>query len=464
MLEINSTSDLTKSRAELLAALPKDQRSSLLSDLTLQEIDALNFDWKFWGRPEQFAPEFAPNGLPWNTWLILAGRGFGKTRTGAEFIRDMVCGSTPLSRGKWKHIALIAETAADARDVMVGQGKAVGESSGLLQVHRSAWMPKYTVSKRRLEWPNGAIASVFNATEPDQLRGPQFDGAWCDELAKWRYARETWDNLQFGMRTGAHPQAVVTTTPRPILLLKELINDTTTAITRGSTKRNLANLAPAFIKAVYKKYEGTRLGRQELDAELLEDVQGSLWKRANIEATRVRLGDIPDLIRIVVAIDPAVSTEDGSNETGIVVVGLSENGHAWVLDDNSDVFSPTEWATEAIALYNNRRADRVVGERNNGGDMIESTLRAIDANVAYTSVWASKGKFIRAEPVSALYEQGRVHHVGAFTKLEDQMCAFTADFDRATMGYSPDRLDALVWAITELLVEPETATLTMTSA
>jgi phage terminase large subunit-like protein len=457
-------SDSTKSRAERLAALSKAERSSLLSDLTLQEIDALNFDWQFWGRPEQFAPAVAQNGLPWNTWLILAGRGFGKTRTGAEFIRDMLCGSTPLARGRWKHVALIAETAADARDVMVGQGKAVGESSGLLQVHRSAWLPKYTVSKRRLEWPNGAIASVFNATEPDQLRGPQFDGAWCDELAKWRYARETWDNLQFGMRTGTHPQVVVTTTPRPILLLKELIADKTTAITRGSTKRNLANLAPAFIKAVYKKYEGTRLGRQELDAEVLEDVEGSLWKRAQIEKTRAKLNEIPDLIRIVVSIDPAVSTNDGSNETGIIVAGLSENGHAWILDDNSDVYSPTEWATEAVALYHNRRADRIIGERNNGGDMIESTLRAMDENVSYRSVWASKGKFIRAEPVSALYEQGRVHHVGAFTKLEDQMCAFTADFDRDQMGYSPDRLDALVWALTELLVAPETATLAFTSA
>lgn len=427
--------------------------------MTLQEAEALEFDWKYWGRPEQFAPKLSQSGGPWNTWLILAGRGFGKTRTGAETIRNMMCGPTPLARGKWRHVAIIAETASDARDVMVGEGKSGGDASGLLQVHRPAWRPKYIVSKRRLEWPNGAIGSIFNATEPDQLRGPQFDGGWGDELAKWRYARETWDNLQFGLRTGTHPQSIISTTPRPILLLKEILADPATAITRGSTRRNFANLAPSFIAAVYKKYDGTRLGRQELDAELLEDVEGALWKRAQIEKFRARLMDVPDLIRIVVAVDPAVSTNDGSNETGIIVAGLAENGHAYVLDDNSGIFSPHEWGTEVVALYHSRRADRVIGERNNGGDLIESNLRTIDSAVSYQSVWASRGKYIRAEPVSSLYEQGRVHHVGAFSKLEDQMCQFTADFDRIEMGYSPDRLDALVWALTELLVEPETAAL-----
>lgn len=370
-----------------------------------------------------------------------------------------MCGATPLAGGKWRHVAIIAETAADARDVMVGKGKSGTDASGLLQVHPSDYRPVYVASQRQLRWPNGAIGSIYNATEPDQLRGPQFDGGWLDELAKWRYADETWDMLQMGLRTGAHPQVVITTTPRPIKLIKSLIRDPATAITRGSTWDNALNLAPTFIHRIEQKYAGTRLGRQELEAEILEDIEGALWRRAQIDELRVSRADVPDLKRLVIAVDPSVSTNEGSNETGIIAVGVGYNNHAYVLDDRSGVYSPDEWGRHVVALYHNdgdrlpRKADRVIGERNNGGDMVESTMRTFDRNIAYQSVWASKGKFVRAEPCSALYEQGRVHHVGAFPKLEDQMCEFTADFDRARSGYSPDRLDALVWGLTKLLVD-----------
>jgi phage terminase large subunit-like protein len=420
----------------------------------MSEAERLEYDWTYWGRPAQFAP---PGG--WLTWLVLAGRGFGKTRTGAEFIRAKMCGATPLAGGRWRHVAIIAETAADARDVMVGKGKSGTGASGLLQAHATDYRPVYVTSARQLRWPNGAIGSIYNATEPDQLRGPQFDGAWCDELAKWRYASDTWDMLQMGLRTGEHPQVVITTTPRPIKLIKDLVRDPTTAITRGSTWDNALNLAPTFVHRIVSKYAGTRLGRQELEAEILEDIEGALWRRSQVEDLRVARAGVPDLKRLVIAVDPSVSTNEGSNETGIVAIGLGYNNHAYVLDDRSGVYTPDEWGRTVVALYNNdgdrlpRKADRVIGERNNGGDMVEATMRTFDRNISYQSVWASKGKFMRAEPVSALYEQGRVHHVGAFPKLEDQMCEFTADFDRARSGYSPDRLDALVWGLTKLLVD-----------
>ena len=443
-----------KSLAEETAWLPATHQKAILANLTNLEAERLEYDWKFWGRPAQFAPPGH-----WLTWLVLAGRGFGKTRTGAEFVRGRMCGDTPLAAGRWRHVAIIAETAADARDVMVGKGKSGTDASGLLQVHPSDFRPTYVASARQLRWPNGAIGSIYNATEPDQLRGPQFDGGWCDELAKWRYADDTWDMLQMGLRIGVQPQVIVTTTPRPIKLIKNLLRDPKTARTHGSTWDNAVNLAPTFIHRIAEKYAGTRLGRQELEAEILEDIEGALWRRSQIEESRVARNDVPDLKRIVIAVDPSVSTSEGSNETGIIAVGVAYNNHAYVLDDRSGVFTPDEWGREVVALYRNdgdklpRKADRVIGERNNGGDMVESTIRTFDRNIAYQSVWASKGKFMRAEPVSALYEQGRVHHVGAFPKLEDQMCEFTADFDRARSGYSPDRLDALVWGLTKLLVD-----------
>ncbi len=373
------------------------------------------------------------------------------TRTGAEWVRQQMCGSTPLARGRIGHMALVAETAADARDVMVGYGKGPDEASGLLQVHPKDFRPVFVNNTRSVTWPNGAVATIYNGTEPDQLRGPQHGAAWCDELAKWRYAQDAWDQLEFGLRIGDNPQVCITTTPRPIKLLREILADPATVKTIGTTYENLGNLSPKFIKRVLEKYEGTRLGRQELSAEILDDAPGALWTRANIDQTRIKPHEVPDLTRIVVAIDPAVTSNEDSDETGIIAAGIASNGHGYIIEDASDIYKPHEWASEAISLLNAKKGDRIIAEVNNGGEMVEGTLRAIDPNMPYRAVHASRGKVIRAEPISAFYEQKRIHHVGAFPRLEDQMCAFTSDFDRKTSGYSPDRMDALVWALTDLM-------------
>jgi phage terminase large subunit-like protein len=410
----------------------------------------LKNDWIFWAREEQKPP---PG--DWRVWLYLAGRGSGKTRSGAEWVRAQVAAGR-------RRIALVAPTAADARDVIVE-----GES-GILAVSPAVDRPNYEPSKRRLTWPNGAIATTFSADEPERLRGPQHDCAWCDELAAWRYP-ESWDMLMFGLRLGDDPRAMVTTTPRPTKLLKDLVADPTVTITRGSTYDNRANLAGAFLQQIVKKYEGTRLGRQELNAELLDDVPGALWNRALIEAARPPIGFVlPDLVRVVVAIDPAVSSGEDSDETGIIVVGKDKLSRGYVLADLSGRYTPIEWARIAVTAYKAHGADRVVAEVNNGGEMVEATLRVVDDNIAYTAVHATRGKVVRAEPVSALYEQGRIRHMGAFPTLEDQMCEFTPDLDRSkpkrdrtdpsSLGMggahsSPDRADALVWAFTEILVE-----------
>lgn len=429
----------TSSLAESLASLPEPERAAILADLTEEQAEALRWDWKFWARPKQIPPEG-----DWLVWLILAGRGFGKSRTGAEWVRSIACGPTPLSRGLCGRIALVAETAADARDVMVE-----GES-GLLSVHPHDFRPLYEPSKRRITWPNGAMASLYNATEPDQLRGPQHDSAWCDELAKWRYARETWDMLQFGLRGGDNPRQVITTTPRPIAVLREIMAGETTVVTRGGTLENASNLAAAFLKQVVDRYEGTRLGRQELHAEILDDVPGALWTRKCLDDSRVR--EAPDLERIVVAVDPAVTNGEESDETGIIVAGVAPNAdghtHGYVLDDWTLRGTPEEWARKAVAAYRMYGADRIVAEKNQGGEMVASVMRAVDRDVPVTLVSATRGKYVRAEPISALYEQGRVHHVGALGRLEDQMVMFTPDIDRGEE--SPDRVDALVWALSSL--------------
>lgn len=420
-----------------LASLPKAIGSELIAALTPSRARALLYEWSFWARPNQLPPEG-----DWRVWLLLAGRGFGKTRTGAEMIRSRAIAQTA------RRLALVAPTAGDARDVMVE-----GES-GILAISPPWERPRYEPSKRRLTWPNGAIATLFSADEPERLRGPQHDAAWCDELASWRYP-EAWDMLMFGLRLGGDPRVVITTTPRPTALLRELIADPTVMVTRGTTYENRANLAPGFFGQIIRKYEGTRLGRQELDAELLEDVPGALWNRGIIEGTRAR--SAPAFIRVVVAIDPAVSSTSSADETGIIVAGKDERGQGWVLADASGHYQPTEWARTAISAYRAHSADRIVAEVNNGGDMVEATLRIIEPNVPFAAVRASRGKLTRAEPVAALYEQGRVHHLGVFPQLEDQMCAFAADAHSSSRvraaGCSPDRVDALVWALTDLLVE-----------
>ena len=410
----------------------RDQAIRRLSD---DDIIDLDYDWYLHGARGSQKPPLGE----WRVWLLIAGRGFGKTRTGAEFVR--ACVAARLAR----RVALVAPTALDARNVMVE-----GES-GLLSIGPAAERPDYEPSLHRLTWHNGAIATTYSADEPDRLRGPQHDFAWCDELAAWRYPA-AWDMLMFGLRVGADPRVVVTTTPRPIKLLRELLADPKVVTTRGRTIENQENLAPAFLDQIVRRYQGTRLGRQELDAEMLDDMPGALWQRGMIEATRTSAH--PELSRVVVAIDPAVSASEDADETGIIVAGRDAKGHGYVLADASGRYAPAEWARAAIAAYGAHQADRIVAEINNGGDMVEATLRMIDPNVPFSAVRAAHGKVARAEPVAALYEQGRIHHIGAFPQLEDQMCSFTSDFDRTTAGYSPDRVDALVWALTELLVEP----------
>lgn len=374
---------------------------------------------------------------------MLAGRGFGKTRTGAEYVRAKV------KSGEARHIALVAPTALDARSVMVE-----GES-GLLSIGPAHERPHYEPSLHRLTWHNGAVATLFSADEPNRLRGPQHDLAWCDELAAWRYP-QAWDMLMFGLRLagpgGADPRCVVTTTPRPIKLIRDLLADPSVAVTRGRTADKAGNLAPAFLAQIVRRYEGTRLGRQELDGELLDDMPGALWTHGLIDAARINAH--PNLVRIVVAIDPAATSGEHADETGIIIAGRDAEGHGYVLADLSNRYAPLEWARAAIIAYRTHHADRIVAEVNNGGEMVEAMLRTVDPNAPFTAVHAAHGKVARAEPVAALYEQGRVHHIGAFAALEDQMCAFSADFDRDVAGYSPDRVDALVWALTELFLAP----------
>lgn len=430
MRSSSSTIPRKSSLADSLSALPDAERASVLADLSPEQARALLYDWEFWARPEQLPPAG-----DWDVWLFLAGRGAGKTRSGGqETIRR-------IREGIWRRVALVAPTAADARDVMVE-----GES-GLLATSPPWFRPEYEPSKRRLTWPNGAMATLYSAEKYQRLNGPQHDGAWADEVGVWRFGEQAWDMLQLGLRLGPAPQTIVTTTPKASKVVRDLVKDERTAVTRASTYANLENLAPAFIARLLRKYEGTRLGRQELHAEILEDAEGALWRRAWLDRDRVT--DMPDLVRIVVAVDPAASEAEDSADTGIIVAGLGSNDHGYVLDDRSVHASPATWARAAVAAYHTHRADRIVGEVNNGGDMVEHTVRTVEATVPFTKVWASRGKQIRAEPVAALYEQGRVHHVGNFAQLEDELCTWEPG------EKSPDRLDALVWALTELMVQPE---------
>jgi phage terminase large subunit-like protein len=376
-------------------------------------------------RPAQRPPEG-----DWRVWLILAGRGWGKTRTGAEWVRETV--------KSYKYVNLIAATADDARDIMIE-----GES-GILNICPPAERPQYMISKRRLEWPNGATSLIFTADEPERLRGKQHMALWMDEAASWRYP-DAYDQAMLGLRLGDDPRAVVTTTPRPVRLVRELLASPTTTVTRGSTYENRENLAPAFLDQIITKYEGTRLGRQELMGEYLDDFPGALWTRAMIVQQAA-----PDMRRIVVAIDPAVTSGEDSDETGIIVAGLGVDGKGYVLADRTCRLSPDGWAKRAVAAFHEFQADRIVAEVNNGGDMVGLTVATVDPKVPFTKVHASRGKAIRAEPVAALYEQGRVFHAGAFNDLEDQLVSWTPE-----SGDSPDRLDALVWALSELMVTTE---------
>lgn len=407
----------------------REQVLTQLSPVDIGDDD----EWHRARRPNQTPP---PG--DWQTWLVMAGRGFGKTRVGAEWIREEVMA------GRMRRVALVGPTAADARDVMVE-----GESGLLAVCDRYNWRPKYEPSKRRITFPNGAIATTYSAEEADRLRGPQHDGAWSDEVAAWSEP-EAWDMLQFGLRLGTNPRQIATTTPKPVKVVKDLLKqeaDGVVVVTRGSTYDNRANLAPSFLAQIIRRYEGTRLGRQELEGELLDDVLGALWTYSMIERDRVQEGPHElDWQRIVVGVDPAATNTEESSETGIIVAGIDIYGAGYVLEDCSLRGTPLEWARAAVDAYDRWGADRVVAEVNNGGLMVEQTLRTVRENLPVTQVRASRGKMTRAEPVAALYEQSRVHHVGGFPQLEDQMTSYDGT------GESPDRMDALVWALTDLMI------------
>lgn len=429
-----------------LPSLPLAQQREVLravERLDDEEALLLEYDWEFWARLNQLPPDG-----PWSYWMILAGRGFGKTRTGAEWVRSQV------SAGR-ERIALVGPTAADVRDVMIE-----GES-GILAISPPWERPLFQPSKRRLVWPNGAMAFLYSAEEPERLRGPQHDAAWADELAAWKYVQETWDQLQFGLRLGDNPQAAITTTPKPIPLVRQLLTDPDCKISRGSTYDNKANLAPTFVNKIIKRYEGTKLGQQELHAEVLDDVPGALWPYETLLAARVQ--EHPDLRRVVVAIDPSGSNgEDEGDQQGIVIVGLGVDGRGYVLADWTCKLSPAGWGQRAIAAFDRYKADRIVAEKNYGGDMVRFVIQTARKTAPVQLVVASRGKVVRAEPVAALYEQARVSHVVPATNEEgsviDNPLAELEEEMRLTgsTGYlgvgSPNRMDALVWALTELMV------------
>ena len=406
---------------------------------------ALPYLFEVWALDHQVPPEG-----DWHAWVVLGGRGAGKTRAGAEWVRAQVEGARPFDEGRARHVALVGETFDQARDVMV-----FGES-GILACSPPDRRPDWEASRRRLIWPNGAVAQVFSAHDPEGLRGPQFDAAWSDELAKWPRGQEAWDMLQFSVRLGERPRHCVTTTPRNVEVLKRLLGTSSTVVTQAPTEANRANLARSFLAEVRARYAGTRLGRQELDGELLEDAEGALWTSAML--ADLQIDTPPELDRIVVALDPAASGHAGSDECGIIVCGASTAGavtdwRAVVLEDASvAAASPSAWAEAAIAAMERWGAERLVAEVNQGGAMVESVLRQVDPLVPFRAVHASRGKVARAEPVAALYEQGRVRHLRGLARLEDQMCRMTA---RGYVGHgSPDRVDALVWALHELMIQP----------
>ncbi len=434
-----------KSGAAWLACAPPETVETFLSGLSEGALLALPYLFEFWALEHQLPLEG-----DWRTWVIMGGRGAGKTRAGAEWVRSQVEGALPLDAGRARRVALVGETVEQVREVMI-----FGDS-GILACSPPDRRPEWQATRKRLVWPNGAEAQVCSAFDPDGMRGPQFDAAWVDELAKWKKAREAWDMLQFALRLGDCPRQVVTTTPQNVDVLKEILALPSTVVTRAATEANRAFLAASFLEEVMARYSGTRTGRQELDGELLEDIEGGLWNTAALEKAQV--DDVPELDRIVVAVDPPVTGHDGSDECGIVVVGAVTRGapqewRVYVLEDASvKAASPQGWAEAAVAAMERHGAERLVAEVNQGGDLVETVVRSISPLAPFRAVRASRGKAARAEPVAALYEQGRVRHVRGLSALEDQMCRMTVQ------GYqgrgSPDRVDALVWAVQDLVLGP----------
>lgn len=430
-----------RSDADWIACAPSQMREAFLAELDEGTLRALPWLFEFWANPHQLPP---PG--DWRTWVCLGGRGAGKTRAGAEWVRAQVEGDRPASPGRCQRVALVGETYDQAREVMV-----MGDS-GLLAVCPPDRRPQWEATRRRLVWPNGAVAQCFSAADPEALRGPQFDAAWADELGKWKHADEAWDQLQFALRLGAQPRAVVTTTPRPQAMLKALLASPSSVVTHAPTRANRAWLAESYLAEVEARYGGTRQGRQELEGLLIEEVEGTLFPGAMLDACRVSMA--PPLDRVVVGVDPSVG---GADLCGIVAVGARTQGpphewRVWVLEDASLSGTPTEWARVVIAVARRHRAERIVAEVNQGGTLVSNVLRQHDGVAPITAVHATRNKVLRAEPVAALYEQGRVRHLPGLGALEEQMGRLTAQGFQGPG--SPDRVDALVWAIHALIIDP----------
>ncbi|HEY6633600.1 MAG TPA: terminase family protein [Rhizobiaceae bacterium] len=418
--------------------LETTQRGWSQDKLTPREGERVLDTWLGDVHPGQYRPAPVPA-----CWLVTGGRGSGKTRLGAEWVNGLVRGLRPFSidRHKYGMIALVGETLAGVREVMI-EG-----ASGILAVSGRC-RPRYEASRRRVVWPGGQLAHVFSSEDPESLRGPQFDAAWCDELGKWKNAEATFDMLQFGLRLGPRPLQIITTTPRPTRLMKRLIADPQVVRDRLSTRTNAKNLAKGFVEALARRYGGTRLGRQELDGELIEDREDALWSREMLAEAFV--AEAGEMRRIVVAVDPPASSRKTSDACGIVAAGLDGEGRAVVLADATlKAAKPQAWAAAAVALFHRLEADAMVAEVNQGGDMVTAVIRTVDETVPVKAVRANRGKWLRAEPVAALYSQGRVKHAGRFPELEDEMCDFGPD--GLSGGRSPDRVDALVWAVGELI-------------
>jgi phage terminase large subunit-like protein len=422
------------SMAERISLLPEAERAAAIRDLapTPEDLKQLDYMWEFWARPNQLPPEGE-----WTTWLITSGRGFGKTRVGSEFCNKHA------RFGNGAPIAIVGQTKADVRDTMVEMFE-----SSIMKTSPPWFMPKLEVTKRRITWPNGVYGIMYSGDEPDQLRGPQHGVAWMDELAKFKYPQETFSNLSLGLRVGKRPQMIITTTPRPIPIIKQLLEDPNVVKTTGSTYENISNLPVSFIKTILGNYENTRLGAQEIYGNLLMDIDGALWNRDTLE--RGRVNKVPcGIVRVVVAVDPSTGGTTGkmNAETGIVVAALGEDGHGYVLEDASVATNdPKVWSYQAASSFSKFGADLIIAESNQGGQMVKSTLLTQDANLPVKLINASRGKHTRAEPVSNLYSNGKVHHVGMFADLEDQQCSWLPGEN------SPDRMDALVWAISELMI------------
>lgn len=432
---------------EILAQIPDDQLNDALdrivSELHLAgDADAILYDFfEYWAREDQKIPEGN-----WSVWMILSGRGAGKTRTGAEWVRKVA------EENPGSHIALVGQTVSDVRDVMVRGG-----SSSIMEISPPWFKPRYIPSNRKVLWPNGSHATTYSGDKPDQLRGPQHHFAWVDELAKFEKPTETWDQLELGMRLGTHPRTLITTTPRPLHVIKQIKKDPRTHTTTVSTFANRANLAPEFIERITRRYSNTTLGRQELYGEVLDDLEGALWNRAILESTRVyKLPDV-EIVRVVIGVDPAMTGDEGSNETGIIVACRTVDDHYYVLEDRSGRYSPESWGQQ-VARLAHEYGGTVVAEVNQGGDLVESVIRNADRNLkligdrhsrilTVKQVRATRGKRMRAEPVAAIFEQGRAHMLKVHHQLEDQLVNYTGLEEEEVPS---DRLDAMVWAISSL--------------